>query len=122
MTKAEDGKNKRSPQKRGAKKVSKKGAVIKSELQAIAETTTQACLSLTTAAFIVGGCLPPGSHGNDDTLEETGLITDPLRRIFRECVFNGVVREGCDINKSRIPNAADTKVGEVIIAVFQNSH
>ena len=84
--------------------------------------TPQACLSLTTAAFIVGGCLPSGSHTNDDTLEETGLITDPLRQIFRECVFNGVTNKGCDIDRSDIPIDADTLVGDVIDAVFDNSH
>ena len=82
----------------------------------------QACLSLVTAARIVGSCLIHGPHGNDDTLEETGLITDPLREIFRECVFSGVSNEGCEIDRADIPNDADAEVGDVIVAVFDNSH
>lgn len=84
--------------------------------------TPQACLSLTTAAFIVGGCLLHGPHTNDDTLEETGLVTEPLRQIFRECVFNGVTKRDCNIDRADIPIDADTLVGDVIDAVFDNSH
>lgn len=119
MPKARDRKKKRETEKRVGKLASEKGVVKKGKSQVAAEAP---CLSLTTAAFIVGGCLPSGSHGNDDTLEEAGLITPPLRQIFRECVFNGVLAAGCHIERGQIPNAADTKIGEVIQAVFQNAH
>lgn len=122
MTEAKDRENKRGTEKKGAKKARKKGGTKKGKTQATAEATVaQACLSLTTAAFIVGGCLPSGSHGNDDTLEEAGLISENLRLIFRECVFNGVEAVGCDIDRGQIPNDADTEIGDVIQAVFQNS-
>ena len=88
---------------------------------AAATAAAQPCLSLTEAAFIVGGCLPSGNHTNDQTLEEAGLISENLRLIFRECVYNGVLGAGCNINRGQIPNDADTTIGEVIQAVFQNS-
>lgn len=123
MAKAKDRGNKRGAGKGGAKKASKSGAAKKSMPQAAATAASlaQACLSLTASAFIVGGCLPSGSHGNDDTLEQTGLISENLRLIFRECVFNGVESAGCAIDRGQIPNDSDTEVGDVIQAVFQNS-
>ncbi|HKQ06518.1 MAG TPA: hypothetical protein VJ464_15390 [Blastocatellia bacterium] len=90
-------------------------------LEAAEDTSSQPCLTLTQSAFIVGGCLPSGSHNSDQTLEEAGLITDNLRLIFRECVFNGVRQAGCDIHRSDIPNGADTKIFEVVVAVQENS-
>jgi hypothetical protein len=121
MAKAKVGAKKRAGKKTAKKPL--KGKVKKGKLQAAAEAALDhACLSLTTAAFIVGGCLPSGSHGNDDTLEEAGLISPHLRQIFRECVFNGVAAAGCEIDRGQIPNDADTKIGEVIDAVFRNSH
>lgn len=120
MSKAKNKSNKQGTKKKAARKASKKGAAKKTKLQA--STLSQPCLSLTQAAFIVGGCLPPGAHSNDDTLEEAGLITPPLRQIFRECVFNGVLAAGCEIERSQIPNGSDTTIGEVIQAVFQNAH
>jgi hypothetical protein len=122
MAKAKVGMNKRGTGKKGEQKASKGGAKKSQPQLATVAAREQACLSLTTAAFIVGGCLPSGSHGNDDTLEETGLVTPHLRLIFRECVFNGVAAAGCEIDRGQIPNDADTKIGEVIDAVFQNSH
>ena len=119
MAKAKIKANKPGTKKKVARKASKKGAVKKSKLKASA--LSQPCLSLAEAAFIVGGCLPSGPHTNDETLEEAGLITAPLRQIFRECVFNGVLAAGCDIDRGQIPNAADTKIGSVIQAVFLNS-
>jgi hypothetical protein len=114
--------SKRSAGKKRTKKASKNAGAKKARSRAMAEAEApQACLSMTTAALIVGGCLPPGSHHNDDTLEDTGLISDPLRTIFRECVFNGVDARGCSIERGQIPNSADTEVGDVIDAVFNNS-
>jgi len=114
-------KTKRSATKRAASKKKTKKAVKKAKPQLIDFGLTQPCLSQAEASFIVGGCLPSGSHNNDDTLEETGLITENLRAIFRECVFNGVNNAGCSIDRGQIPNSADTTVGTVIVAVFQNS-
>lgn len=119
MAKAKVVGNKQDSKIKGAKNT-KKGGAKKGHAQTAA-ALAQPCLSLAEAAFIVGGCLPPGTHTNDDTLEEAGLITPPLRQIFRECVFNGVLAAGCDIDKGQIPNAADTKIGAVVQAVFQNS-
>ena len=81
---------------------------------------TQPCLSLTEAAFIVGGCLPAGTHNNDETLQQASLIGQQ-RDVFRQCVFNGVLAAGCQIQMGQIPNSADTTIGAVIQAVFQNS-
>lgn len=101
----------------------KKGGAKKNKPQTIAAAAlAQSCLTLTKAAFIVGGCLPSGSHGPDDTLEEAGLISENLRLIFRECVFNGVTAAGCQIDRGQIPNDADTEIGDVVQAVFQNAH
>jgi len=106
--------------KPGARKVKKRAAKkVKRQLRTLG--LTQSCLSQAEASFIVGGCLPSGNHHNDDTLEQTGLITDNLRAIFRECVFNGVNGAGCSIDRGQIPNSANTTVGEVISAVFNNS-
>jgi hypothetical protein len=83
---------------------------------------SQPCIDALDAAFIVGGCLPSGTHENDDTLEQTGLISENLRLIFRECVFNGVTNRGCDITRGQIPNGATTTVGEVQDAIIKNAH
>lgn len=106
--------------KRGASKTKKKKAAKKTKRQLTAGLA-QPCLSQAEASFIVGGCLPSGNHHNDDTLEQTGLITENLRAIFRECVFNGVNAAGCSIDRGQIPNSANTTVGDVIEAVFRNS-
>ncbi len=82
----------------------------------------QPCLDALDAAFIVGGCLPSGTHENDDTLEQTGLISENLRLIFRECVFNGVTNRGCDITRGQIPNGSTTTVGQVQDAIISNAH
>jgi hypothetical protein len=122
-------KTKNAGKKSGAKKIvakkkaSKKAAAkTKPKTAAAAALAAQPCLTLTQAAFIVGGCLPSGSHGPSDTLEEVGLITENLRLIFRECVFNGLDAGGCEIARSEIPNDADTEIGEVIQAVTENAH
>lgn len=86
-----------------------------------ARAAAQGCLDAIDAAFIVGSCLLPGMHQNDDTLEQTGLFTEPLRLIFRECVFNGVLDKGCDISRGQIPNGADTTVGAVKQAIANNA-
>jgi len=119
MAKAKTTKKKRGTKKVAAKKASKKTKPVTAAAAALA---AQPCLTLTRAAFIVGGCLPAGSHGPDDTLEETGLITDNLRLIFRECVFNSVHNDGCEIDRGQIPNDADTEIGDVVQAVFENAH
>ena len=105
--------------KRASKKTARK--TTKKQPQKRALALAQPCLSQAEASFIVGGCLPPGTHNQNDTLERTGLITENLRAIFRECVFNGVHSGGCEIDRGQIPNAANTTVGEVIQAVFRNS-
>lgn len=89
---------------------------------AAAAVASQPCIDALDAAFIVGGCLPSGTHENDDTLEQTGLISENLRLIFRECVFNGVTNRGCDITRGQIPNGATTTVGEVQDAIIRNAH
>ena len=86
------------------------------------EAASQPCLDALDAAFIVGGCLPSGTHENDDTLEQTGLISENLRLIFRECVFNGVTNRGCDITRGQIPNGSTTTVGQVQDAIISSAH
>jgi hypothetical protein len=115
---------KSSTKKIGAKKKASKKASAKTNILTAAPEALAAapCINLAQAAFIVGGCLPSGSHGPDDTLEEAGLITDNLRSIFRECVFNGVDAQGCEIDRSDIPNDADTEIGDVVRAVAENAH
>ena len=88
----------------------------------VAEAAAQPCLDALDAAFIVGGCLPSGTHENDDTLEQTGLISENLRLIFRECVFNGVSNRGCDITRGQIPNGATATVGDVQDAILKSAH
>ena len=105
---------------KATKKKTKKAAKKVKALAAAAPV--QMCLDAIDAAFIVGGCLPSGTHENDDTLEQTGLISPQLRTIFRECVFNGVRNRGCDIDRGDIPNDATTTVGTVRRAVVNNSH
>lgn len=117
MAKAK-GNMKGGTESKGAKEASKIVGAKNTE----PETENQPCLTLAQSGFIVGGCLPAGSHGPDDTLEEAGLITENLRLIFRECVFNGVAAAGCRIERGQIPNDADTEIGDVVKAVFQNSH
>jgi hypothetical protein len=117
MAKAKTTKKKRGT-KKAAKKASKKTKPVTAAAAALA---AQPCLTIAKAGFIVGGCLPSGSHGPEDTLEESGLITENLRLIFRECVFNGVQAQGCAIDRGQIPNDADTTIGEVIEAIVDNS-
>lgn len=114
-------KTKSRARKPGASKTKKKKATKKAKPQLTTLGLVQPCLSQAEASFIVGGCLPSGTHHNDDTLEQTGLITENLRAIFRECVFNGVNAAGCSIDRGQIPNSSNTTVGDVIEAVFQNS-
>jgi hypothetical protein len=123
MPKAKDREHNGGSEKKGTTSTSKKGGAKKTKPQtAAAASLSQSCLTLTKSAFIVGGCLPSGNHGPDDTLEEAGLISPNLRLIFRECVFNGVSAAGCEIERGQIPNNADTEIGDVVQAVFQNSH
>jgi hypothetical protein len=108
------------PAKSATKKVTgkKAGAKNTSALKALAMLAAPGtCLTLTRSAEIVQSCLPNGPHKPNKTLEECGLISPNSRLIFRECVFQGVLNEGCTIEKGQIPNSANTTVGEVIIAI-----
>jgi len=98
------------------------GAAVASAASVAEAAGAQPCLDALDAAFIVGGCLPSGTHENDDTLEQTGLISENLRLIFRECVFNGVSNRGCDITRGQIPNGATTTVGDVQDAILKSAH
>ena len=124
--KAKKKQQKRLTKKQAAKalKPAKASKPIASAAAAAAgfEAAAQACLDALDAAFIVGGCLPSGTHENDDTLEQTGLISENLRLIFRECVFNGVTNRGCKITRGQIPNGATTTVGEVQDAIIRAAH
>ena len=100
-------------------KPAKKSKPIATPAAAALAAAPQVCIDAIDAAFIVGGCLPSGTHENDDTLEQTGLISDNLRQIFRECVFNGVINRGCDITRGQIPNGATTTVGQVQDAIIR---
>jgi hypothetical protein len=71
------------------------------------------CLGLNSATDIVQEC-SGGPHDIDKTLEEVGLITDPERLVFRECVFNKILAAGCQISRGDIPNDADTTLSDVI--------
>lgn len=78
------------------------------------------CLGLNRASEIVQECAGP--HDIDKTLEEVGLITDPERLVFRECVFNKVLAEGCQISRGDIPNDADTTLSSVINNISAQAH
>jgi hypothetical protein len=81
-----------------------------------ADDTTGQCLSLNRAGAIVQSC-SNGPHDIDLTLEEVGLITANQRLVFRECVFNGVLGNGCNIDRGDIPNDGDTTLREVRNAI-----
>jgi hypothetical protein len=70
------------------------------------------CLNFSLAGQIVQQC-SNGPHDIDDTLEQVGFITDNQRLVFRECVFNSVLSNGCKINREDIPNAADDTLRNV---------
>ena len=70
------------------------------------------CLSFSRAGRIVQEC-SGGPHDIDDTLEQVGLITDNQRLVFRECVFNKVLGQGCKISREEIPHEADNTLREV---------
>lgn len=108
-------------QTKKAAKTAKKSKPIATAAAAAVAAAPQPCIDAIDAAFIVGGCLPSGTHENDDTLEQTGLISENLRLIFRECVFNGVTNRGCDITRGQIPSGAATTVGEVQDAIIRNA-
>ena len=117
------------PKAKAKKKQATKALKPAKESKPIASAAAEAavaaalqCLDALDAAFIVGGCLPSGTHENDDTLEQTGLISENLRLIFRECVFNGVTNRGCKITRGQIPNGATTTVGEVQDAIIRSAH
>ena len=76
--------------KQALKPVKRSKSIAPAAAAAEVAAAPQLCIDALDAAFIVGGCLPSGTHDNDDTLERTGLISENLRLIFRECVFNGV--------------------------------
>lgn len=91
-----------------------KGAGKKGAMQKLAAAAESAgnCLSFSRAGSIVQDC-SGGPHDIDDTLEQVGLITDNQRTVFRECVFNAVLSNGCKINRGDIPNAADDTLRKV---------
>jgi hypothetical protein len=70
------------------------------------------CLNFSLAGQIVQQC-SNGPHDIDDTLEQVGFITDNQRLVFRECVFNRVLSNGCKISREDIPNAADNTLRDV---------
>ena len=119
-TKKSAGARKTTKKPAAAKKTTKKSTAAKKRRRR-ALALVQPCLDAIDAAFIVGGCLPSGTHENDDTLEQIGMISPDQRRVFRECVFNGVLNKGCDINRGDIPNDGNTTVGAVRRAVVNNA-
>jgi hypothetical protein len=70
------------------------------------------CLGPTPATVIVQECAN-GPHDIDKTLEEVGLITENMRLVFRECVFNKVLNHPCSISREDIPCDADTTLSDV---------
>lgn len=109
---------KKSDEKDSKKSLQKESKKKKSEKKEELVSTTEAggCLSLVQAGTIVQECAN-GPHDIDKTLEEIGLISSNLRLVFRECIFNGVLAAGCNINRSDIPHDADTTLREVMEAI-----
>jgi hypothetical protein len=70
------------------------------------------CLSFSRAGMIVQKCAG-GPHDIDKTLEEIGIFTEGELDVFRECVFEGVLDNGCQISREDIPNASDNTLREV---------
>ena len=71
------------------------------------------CLTVGQSNRIVNNCAPDGPHDIDSTLEGIGLISDNLRKVFRECVYNGVRATGCRIRRNQIPHSATTTLRAV---------
>ena len=97
-----------------ATKKSKKKAGKKSKKKAAGALP---CLSVWKAFQIVNRCAPKPIEDIDKALEEVGLITPGLRKVFRECVFNSVLVAGCRIRRSQIPNSASTTFRDVRDAI-----
>jgi hypothetical protein len=97
----------KSGKKGGARKAGGRAAPSKAGV-----ATAGNCLSLLTSTQIVQDAAG-GPHDIDKSLEEIGFISDNQRRIFREDVFEGVLEEGCEINRGEIPNGADNTLREV---------
>lgn len=93
----------KSGSKAGAKKAAAKN---------VAGGAPGECLSFSRAGRIVQDCAN-GPHDIDDTLEEIGLITDNQRLVFRECVFQKVLEQGCKISREDIPSDAANTLREV---------
>lgn len=79
------------------------------------------CLDLLTASQIVQEAAG-GPHDIDSKLRDIGFISDDQRRIFQEDVFEGVLDEGCEINRGDIPNGADNTLREVRTAIRVAAH
>lgn len=102
---------------------SKKGGAGKAGVQkeaASAAGVPGGCLSFSRAGRIVQDC-SNGPHDIDDTLEEVGLITDNQRTVFRECVFQKVLEQGCKISRGDIPNDADSTLRDVRDTIAQTA-
>ena len=106
----------KSDKKVDKKSVEKDSKKKKGEKKPVSAAEAGGCLSLVQAGTIVQECAD-GPHDIDTTLEEIGLISLPLRDVFRECVFNKVLAADCDINRSDIPNDAGTTLREVMEAI-----
>jgi hypothetical protein len=106
------------------RRVSKKGGARKAGARVAASKAGAAaagnCLSLFVASQIVEDAAG-GPHDFDKTLEQIGFISDNQRRIFREDVFEGVLDEGCEINRGEIPNGADNTLREVRNTIANNA-
>lgn len=108
--------DKRSAGKKGgARKAGARAAASKAGAR-----TAGNCLSLFVASQIVEDAAG-GPHDFDKSLEEIGFITDNHRRIFREDVYEGVLDEGCEINRGEIPNGADNTLREVRNTIANNA-
>ena len=76
-------------------------------------TTTDGCMNLATAGKIVQDVVPGGPHPMDNTLMDCGLSTEDQRKVFREQIYDRVLKNGCSIGKSDIPYQATSTLREI---------
>lgn len=105
-------KNTKSTNSKSAESNKSKAAKSSSTADTVTLSTPGDCLSFSRAGMIVQKCAG-GPHDIDLTLEDIDIFTEDHLDIFRECVFEAVLDNGCQINRGDIPNAPTNTLREV---------
>jgi hypothetical protein len=115
--------------KGGAKKVGaklaakkagvKKGAAKKAGAAAAVFAAAEAsCIDIPTAEQIVFACAPNNPDINRPLCE---FLAPNQLPFLQQCILNGVLARGCDIDRSSIPADCDSTLSDIIDAIAINA-